>query len=116
MYTTVPEFNELMKEAAAKLNLAPHAVGRTKRKLLYSCCDIEGHVGRDGRKYVLWVAMYAGLCVLTSPLAFLFFCQIRAGHCSGVPPRDSLPQRDWCAYSCRVWPRHEGGSRAHEDP
>ncbi|KYR00520.1 Histidine kinase A [Tieghemostelium lacteum] len=46
-------FNQRMKEAARILNLKGHMVGRDQQKLLYSCGDIEGHVGLDGKAYLL---------------------------------------------------------------
>jgi len=44
-----------MKLAAQKLNLKTHAVGLKKGqgKVLYSCADMEGHDGLDGRFYLL---------------------------------------------------------------
>lgn len=46
--------NEMMKQAAAKLNIKPHVVGmRNQTDTLYAPTDIEGHKGGDGRYYVL---------------------------------------------------------------
>eukprot|EP00029_Vermamoeba_vermiformis_P012721 TRINITY_DN765_c0_g1_i1.p1 TRINITY_DN765_c0_g1~~TRINITY_DN765_c0_g1_i1.p1 ORF type:complete len:2045 (-),score=399.74 TRINITY_DN765_c0_g1_i1:745-6357(-) len=47
-------FSKLMKQVGAKLNLKKHQVGFgaiTKR--LYAPADIEGHIGKDGRYYLL---------------------------------------------------------------
>lgn len=40
---------------AEKLNVKAHEVGLTSEssKLLYSCADLEGHLGKDGRFYLL---------------------------------------------------------------
>jgi hypothetical protein len=46
-------FNGKMKRAAEILNLKGHHVGKVDGKLLYSCGDIEGHKGSDGRLYLL---------------------------------------------------------------
>jgi hypothetical protein len=48
------KFNSIMAGAAEKLHLAGHSVlGKT---LLHSAGDTEGHVGQDGRYYVLDMA------------------------------------------------------------
>ncbi len=47
-----PSLNVLMKKAGQKLNLAPHVVG-SSRTVIYGPGDIEGHLGFDGRYYVL---------------------------------------------------------------
>ena len=46
----IEELNELMREAARKINLKGHVVGD---KTLYAPGDIEAHLGRDGRFYVV---------------------------------------------------------------
>ena len=46
------KMNSLMERAGKHLNLAPHYVGKN-RALIYGPGDIEGHVGFDGRYYVL---------------------------------------------------------------
>ena len=46
----IEELNELMREAARKINLKGHVVGD---KLLHAPGDIEAHLGRDGRFYVV---------------------------------------------------------------
>eukprot|EP01114_Cavostelium_apophysatum_P005961 TRINITY_DN1714_c0_g1_i2.p1 TRINITY_DN1714_c0_g1~~TRINITY_DN1714_c0_g1_i2.p1 ORF type:complete len:511 (-),score=123.93 TRINITY_DN1714_c0_g1_i2:421-1953(-) len=43
-------FNRLMRRAANKLNIKPHRVGS---HVLYSPADLEGHLGKDGRYYLL---------------------------------------------------------------
>ena len=43
MYSSLPKMNALMREAAAAINIQPHYVGRTQRRLIHSCTDIEGH-------------------------------------------------------------------------
>ena len=48
-----PQLSRLMREAAQLLNLAGHAAGVRQQKFLYACCDIEGHLGADGRMYVV---------------------------------------------------------------
>eukprot|EP01114_Cavostelium_apophysatum_P011844 TRINITY_DN2636_c0_g1_i2.p1 TRINITY_DN2636_c0_g1~~TRINITY_DN2636_c0_g1_i2.p1 ORF type:complete len:1423 (+),score=460.75 TRINITY_DN2636_c0_g1_i2:227-4495(+) len=50
-----PKFNAKMRLAGEKLNLKPHQVGlsKTHGKFLYSCADIEGHHGFDGRYYAI---------------------------------------------------------------
>eukprot|EP01117_Protostelium_nocturnum_P014543 TRINITY_DN5541_c0_g1_i4.p1 TRINITY_DN5541_c0_g1~~TRINITY_DN5541_c0_g1_i4.p1 ORF type:complete len:905 (-),score=337.74 TRINITY_DN5541_c0_g1_i4:2149-4863(-) len=49
------KFNAKMRLAGKKLNLCPHAVGLTAKssKILYSCADVEGHDGKDGRFYLI---------------------------------------------------------------
>jgi hypothetical protein len=47
------DFNEQMRLAGEFLHLKPHQVGASNPQLLYSCGDIEGHVGKDGRFYLL---------------------------------------------------------------
>jgi len=49
------EFNSLMKKAAARLNLSAHRAGRpnTAGVMVWSAVDLEGHLGEDGRFYML---------------------------------------------------------------
>jgi hypothetical protein len=49
------EMNRLLESAGKKLNLKPHLCGMTPEssKLMYSCVDLEGHLGHDGRFYLL---------------------------------------------------------------
>jgi len=50
VHSSSEEFTVLLKEASEKLKLAPHVVlGKT----LYSVADLEGHIGTDGRFYLL---------------------------------------------------------------
>jgi hypothetical protein len=52
---------EIMKKSARILNLKPHICGLKSKlglilpgwKLLYSAADVEGHVGTDGKYYIL---------------------------------------------------------------
>lgn len=48
-------FNQKMRRTAEILNVKPHVAGvdNATSKLLYSAADIEGHVGRDGRFYLI---------------------------------------------------------------
>ncbi len=48
-----PSLSRKMRDAAALLNLAGHACGVRQQKYLFAPCDIEGHLGKDGRMYVL---------------------------------------------------------------
>ena len=49
-----PDLNALMREASLQLNLKPHMVGpRGCEVELVSAADLEGHVGYDGRFYML---------------------------------------------------------------
>lgn len=50
-----PVMNEAMLQAATALNLLPHIVGH-ERVELASAVDIEGHLGMDGRYYLLDMA------------------------------------------------------------
>jgi len=45
----------LMREAASELNLCPHVCGvdPTSSQVLYSAADVEGHLGTDGRIYLV---------------------------------------------------------------
>lgn len=47
-----------MKKVAKRLNLSGHTAGikETTSCFLYSCVDTEGHLGRDGRYYVIDLA------------------------------------------------------------
>ena len=42
-----------LKYAAKELNIAEHMVGEVK---MYSACDVEGHIGSDGRFYIVDLA------------------------------------------------------------
>jgi Clustered mitochondria len=44
-----------MKKAAARLNLSAHRAGRpnTAGVMVWSAVDLEGHLGEDGRFYML---------------------------------------------------------------
>lgn len=49
-----PDFNEMMARAAGRLNLAEAMRGtKSPGKLLHAAIDIEGHLGSDGRHYLL---------------------------------------------------------------
>lgn len=50
-----PELNDLMKLASERMNLKGHVTGlRTGyKKTIYGPGDIEGHVGTDGKYYVV---------------------------------------------------------------
>lgn len=49
------DLNKLIETASHRLNLKPHMCGLTpdRSKLMYSCVDLEGHMGTDGRFYLL---------------------------------------------------------------
>ncbi|PRP84152.1 hypothetical protein PROFUN_04143 [Planoprotostelium fungivorum] len=49
------KFNAKMRLAGKKLGLSPHTVGLYPKtsKTLYSCADMEGHDGKDGRFYLI---------------------------------------------------------------
>eukprot|EP01129_Flabellula_baltica_P012033 TRINITY_DN5373_c0_g1_i1.p1 TRINITY_DN5373_c0_g1~~TRINITY_DN5373_c0_g1_i1.p1 ORF type:complete len:726 (-),score=148.54 TRINITY_DN5373_c0_g1_i1:468-2645(-) len=51
VHCEIPEFNEKMKTASEFLNLKKHVVGT--EKVLHSAGDIEGHLGKDSRYYLL---------------------------------------------------------------
>jgi hypothetical protein len=47
-------FNAAMEKAAVELNIRKHIVGRQgNQKELHAAVDVEGHVGRDNRLYLL---------------------------------------------------------------
>ncbi len=49
-----PELYEKATEASRLLNLKPHLIGTPEKMWpIHSPCDLEGHVGSDGRKYLL---------------------------------------------------------------
>jgi hypothetical protein len=57
---TDPKFNEIMSEAAKSLNIKEHGVGVDPKLPIGECStylsgptDIEGHLGSDGRYYLL---------------------------------------------------------------
>jgi len=50
IYSNDERFNKLMKKAATKLNILPH---RVKSQMLYSPADLEGHLGKDDKYYLL---------------------------------------------------------------
>ncbi|MDP2437556.1 MAG: hypothetical protein Q8P67_17575 [archaeon] len=48
------EFSKCMLQAAKRLNLAPHYCGAPgAQRRLSAACDVEGHVGTDGKFYLL---------------------------------------------------------------
>ena len=49
---TSPEFNRILKSIGEKLNLKPHRVGK-EGKVFYTPIDLEGHLGEDGKLYML---------------------------------------------------------------
>eukprot|EP01133_Synstelium_polycarpum_P013661 gene13661-16088_t len=54
VHASLPDVNERMRLAAAKLNVKGHLCGAgDKQQLLYGPTDIEGHMGTDGLFYVL---------------------------------------------------------------
>lgn len=59
--------NEKMKNAGKLLNLKPHKVGLKVKKEIYSCVDLEGHKGRDGKFYLLDFARVAPPTPPTQP-------------------------------------------------
>jgi hypothetical protein len=50
--TSDKEFCDKMKEAAERLHLKTHT-DRLGMNTLHSATDIEGHIGLDGRRYLL---------------------------------------------------------------
>eukprot|EP00727_Mastigamoeba_balamuthi_P014552 m51a1_g9721 hypothetical protein (2366) ;mRNA; r:1452232-1471747 len=50
---SIGELNGVMEEAAKFLNLKPHVVGRSASEVIAGPCDIEGHLGKDGKYYVV---------------------------------------------------------------
>jgi hypothetical protein len=52
------EMNEMMEMAGKMMRLKGHRVG-TNKLTIYSCCDIEGHKGKDNRFYLLDFARVA---------------------------------------------------------
>jgi Clustered mitochondria len=50
-----PLFNHLMEQAGTRLNLKPHFCGMStsKGKRLHAAADVEGHVGEDGKFYLV---------------------------------------------------------------
>lgn len=59
-----PVLNGLMRRAGEKLNLAGHLVGSSLTEI-YGPGDIEGHLGTDGRYYVL---DFGRVCPCEAPL------------------------------------------------
>ena len=54
IHNSSPKLASLMLQAAKKLNLAPHLVGKPPfTTTLAAPVDIEGHCGRDGRFYLI---------------------------------------------------------------
>jgi len=49
------ELNQKMKYSATKLNLKPHVAGfmEERSRKVWSAADVEGHVGHDGKLYLL---------------------------------------------------------------
>jgi Clustered mitochondria len=66
VHASDPTFNELMDRAGGRLNLAKHTVGD---KQLSGPGDIEGHLGRDGRRYIL---DFARLNILTDLFSLIY--------------------------------------------
>ena len=68
IYNSDPKAEELAKRLAHFLNLKPHVCGvASDKKLLYTCGDMEIHLGRDSRYYVLDAAR---LFPPTEPMGF----------------------------------------------
>eukprot|EP01105_Mastigella_eilhardi_P019239 TRINITY_DN4515_c0_g1_i4.p1 TRINITY_DN4515_c0_g1~~TRINITY_DN4515_c0_g1_i4.p1 ORF type:complete len:1994 (+),score=419.79 TRINITY_DN4515_c0_g1_i4:519-5984(+) len=53
VYASNLEFNNKMKEVAAKINIKGHMCGFNAKRMLYAPCDIEGHLGTDGEFYLV---------------------------------------------------------------
>jgi len=45
--------SQKMKLASVKLNLKPHYSGLQEGSMVYSASDVEGHIGTDGKYYLL---------------------------------------------------------------
>lgn len=55
-----PELNQLIESSSKVLNLKGHNVGLPgNQKFIYTCCDLEGHKGKDNRYYLLDFARVA---------------------------------------------------------
>lgn len=48
-----PVLTEKIATAGKLMNLKGHMVDESNPKLIYSCCDLEGHLGTDNRYYLL---------------------------------------------------------------
>jgi hypothetical protein len=54
IHADIEELNEKMQRAAERINLKGHVTGYAKhKKMIYGPGDIEGHLGTDGRYYVV---------------------------------------------------------------
>ncbi len=54
MYASDSQMNRMMESCARKMNIKGHWVGlKNERKFIYGPTDIEGHIGTDGRRYLL---------------------------------------------------------------
>eukprot|EP01091_Cochliopodium_minus_P013369 TRINITY_DN4293_c0_g1_i1.p1 TRINITY_DN4293_c0_g1~~TRINITY_DN4293_c0_g1_i1.p1 ORF type:complete len:537 (-),score=110.57 TRINITY_DN4293_c0_g1_i1:953-2563(-) len=54
VFTSDSNFNDIMESVGKKMNLKEHLAGMGKnKKMIYFPTDIEGHIGKDGRRYVI---------------------------------------------------------------
>lgn len=53
MHDSDGKFNEIVQRIALHWQLKPHFVARHGKKLMYGPADLEGHMGKDGRYYIL---------------------------------------------------------------
>ncbi len=56
IHTDNDEFNKKMELAAKILNLKGENVwnqDKTSKSYLHACCDVEGHLGKDDRFYIV---------------------------------------------------------------
>jgi len=85
-----PKIQAMMSRLAERLNLEPHIVvdSRTEKHLMYTCTDIEVHLGRDGRYYLLDRFFFFGLFFFFF-LKFLFLKSARLMP-PQTPPRDRV--------------------------
>lgn len=62
-----PVLNELMEEAAKRINIKGHMTGQRGREvLLHAPTDIEGHRGKDGRYYVCGMSFWFNIFCFNS--------------------------------------------------
>jgi len=123
-----PRFNEFMKEIAADLHLAGHGVcDQTGRQhFIYAAGDIEGHIGTDGRYYLidlarsfppesLWDTHH-----LHKPSQAVFFRMLRPEFLQWLKKnhRPNKPEESFPPLSCDAltnWGQSADDSKEHND-
>lgn len=106
-----PTFNEKLKHVAAELGLKLHKAGKEPNaKFLYTPVDMEGHIGEDGRLYLLdFSRLFPPERPLPSAPRFMYLCRLLR------PEFVKIYSENFGPLSSDAYSRFSAGSEADDE-